>query len=684
MKSKSKITLVLTTAILILGSCSTLFDNKSSSKSENLPMYEEGGGRDDMTMAIFRLDGKGLSSDDEKYLGTITSALYNDFAKFSAIILYDKMNEDAIKEQQRLSQSGDYSDKNFISTGNLENSQYMLKGTLTKTGTTYTLSISVTVVETGISLAVFQKENIKLREIINSTVSRAAVASLLPQLKVKLTDAGKEALRKGYSAEEAEKLEARNALTLSYEAATKGNMMSALILSYEATDADKSLLAAKNQADKTFKMMGGTGTAIKEDIKQQSFWKEQLIGFEKFYKDHPPFELYYTMVPLQKGDIDYDTGMVNWEFTVGMRHKKVRTMEKVLNAVLGQLSKTNSRKNHWGFDNWPAISAESTKANQIISNLFKDYSTYNITASLYNNEDEPIGTVTFVMYGQLVLVSNNRIKAVSTQERKMIITAHGNLSTDDMHIRIDSINGVNADLSNANNYIRNTGIGKMPLKSLTTIPAKEILVPLLPEEIEKRNKEAAKKTEKRNREEVKEVEKRNKDESKKQEKEDYWSSRQLEKRLNANILALYNTQVDDLDKAFSFEGGVGFGHRNFSLDLRVVLPIHPIIDKYKGNGGDIICGLGFAAGYSFVWKYVILGFEGGLTYYFEGNDKSFIPTLEAKIDLIPAQKGFAFRFGYKFEFGDPGANNFNKWYFSPERSLGTGIVGSPMVGIVIY
>ncbi|WP_461255529.1 hypothetical protein [Treponema sp. R80B11-R83G3] len=675
MKSKIKVTLVLTAVILILGGCSTISNNKSSTKAENLPMYEEGGGRDDMTMAILRPTGQGLSSDEEKYLGIIQGALYNDVGKFSAIKLFDSMNNKEILEQQRLSLSGNYSEKDYIKIGELANSRYVMAGTLTKTGTTYTLNLSVTDVETGISQANFNKANIKLREITNSTASRAAVANILPQLKVNLTDAGREALGKEISADE---LEAQNALALSYEASMSGNLIDALIYSYTASNTDKSSQAAKNQAANAFKMMGGTGTAIKEDIKQQSYWKNNLIAFEQFYKNHPPFELYYTSVPVKKGDIDYDTGIVNYEFTVGMRHKNVKTMENVLNDILRQLSKTNSKKNHWGFDNWPTISAESTKANQIINDTFKGYSTYNITASLYNNEDEPIGTIDFVMYGQLILVSNNRIKAVSTQERKLIITTQGNLLTDDMQIRIDSINNINADLSNANNFIRNTNVGKMPLKSLATISKEQILVPLLPEEIEKHNKEVAKK-----------ADKRNKEVTKKREKENYWNSKPLEKRSNINIVALYNLQESDSEKALSVEGGLGFGYRNFSLDFKAILPISPVQEKIKNKEGELVYGFGFATGYSFVWKYAILGIEGGLTYFIDDNLKSssLLPTLEAKIDLIPGQKGFALRFGYKLEFGDPEDNDFNRWYFNSERSSGSNslrIIGSPMVGIVIY
>jgi hypothetical protein len=676
MTPMSKLTLLFMAAIFVLVSCSTFSNNnKSSSKADTHQMYEEGSGRADMTMAILRPTGHGLSSDEDKYLGIIQGALYNDFNRFSAIKLFDSMNNTAILEQQRLSLSGNYSEKDYIRIGELANSQYLLTGALTKTGTTYTLNLSITVVESGISLAVFHKENIKLREIINSTVSRAAVGNLLPKLDVKLTEAGKEALGKEYSSEE---LEAQNALALSYEASMRGNLIDALIYSYAAQSADKSSQAAKNQAANTFKMMGGTGTAIKEDIKQQSYWKDNLIAFENFFKNHPPFELYYTSVPIQKGYTDFDRGTVDWEFTIGVRHKNVKTMEKVLNDILKELGHTNSKKNQWGFDNWPAISAESTKANQIPNGLFKGYSTFNVTAALFNNEDEIIEKITFPMYGQLVLKSKSRIKVVSTQERKLVITANGNLSTDNMYIRIININGIDADISNADNYVRNTNVGKMPLKSMASIPAEEILVPVLPEEKEKRDRELAKKQEANERKQAK-IQKEN----------NYWKSKVLAKRSNINMAVLYNPQLESsLADAFSVEGGFGFGYRNFSFDTRAVLPLRPVIDKINRQENELILGLGLSAGYSFVWKYAILGFEGGFTYYFDkDSSSSFVPLFETKIDLIPAKRGFAFRLGYRLEFGSPDTNEFNKWYFGQDRSIGEKslrIAGSPMAGIVIW
>jgi len=346
-------------------------------------------------------------------------------------------------------------------------------------------------------------------------------------------------------------------------------------------------------------------------------------------------------------------------------------MEKVLNDILKELGKTNSKKNQWGFDNWPSISAESTKANQIPNELFKGYSTFNVTAALFNNEDEMIGNITFPMYGQLVLKSKNSIKAVSTQERKLVITADGNKSTEDMQIRVININGIDADKSNADNFIRSTMVIKLPLKSTASIPTSKILIPQLPEEIEKQTLIKEKKQEKR------------------QKKINYWSSKGLEKRANFNMVALYNPQANEVKDAFTVESGFGFGYRNFSIDARAVLPVGPIIDKIDGNvDKDLIFGFGIASGYSFVWKHAILGFEGGFTYYIDKNtDNSFVPTLETKLDLFPAKKRLSLRLGYKMEFGSPDANDFNKWYFNQNNSFGGDslrIVGTPMAGIVIW
>jgi alkyl sulfatase BDS1-like metallo-beta-lactamase superfamily hydrolase len=114
----------------------------------------------------------------------------------------------------------------------------------------------------------------------------------------------------------------------------------------------------------------------------------------------------------------------------------------VLNDILKELRQTNYKKNNWGFNNWPAISAQSTKANQIKTDIFEKHSVFSIKAVLLNKDGESVAMRDFFLYGQLKLKPGNNIGAASTQERRMIITANSELITDDMQIRVISINGI--------------------------------------------------------------------------------------------------------------------------------------------------------------------------------------------------------------------------------------------------
>jgi len=110
-------------------------------------------------------------------------------------------------------------------------------------------------------------------------------------LGVKLTEAGRKVLLT-FSEEEQN---AQNALASSYEAERNGNFVTSLIYSYTAAGADSGSTAAKKQAAAAFKMMGGSGAAIKDDYRQQQHWKKQLVEFENYYREYPPFSIVYIL-----------------------------------------------------------------------------------------------------------------------------------------------------------------------------------------------------------------------------------------------------------------------------------------------------------------------------------------------------------------------------------------------------
>ena len=659
MKPNGKKHIALFLVVLSMLGCASL-KGRDKQASDNLQMYKEGKGREDMTLSILRPAGIGLFHDEEKYLDIIQGALNSDFGKFSAIQLFDSKNLDTILEQQQLSLSGHFSESDYIRIGELVQSRYFLAGDLARVDSSnFNLYLSISDKEKGVILCAFTK-TVSLKEIINSKASRAAVASLLPELGVVFTPAGQEALKEELSAEETE---ARTALALSYEASRSGNLIDALIYSYTATSADKNSAAAREQAASAFKMMGGEGTKIIEDIKRQQYWKDNLLAYENFYRNHPPFELVYTSKPVMKGAANYDQLTVDFEFVAGLRHRNVKTMQKVLNDILKELQKTDYKKNQWGFNRWPEISAASTRRTSIPTDVFEGYRTFTVRAVLLNNREDIVATAEFPLYGQLLITQENIIQAASTQERRVDITVKSSLITDDMQIRVISINGTDAVKSNVDAYIKNFAVEKLPIKSAITISKNNLRTPELPEDKGKRI--AA--------------------EAKVRDKQAKWNAKPLQNRFNINAMAMYNPLLAaDYENALAFEGGVGLGIKNISLDGRLVYSYDSILNKKMGE----IYGLGLAAGYSFVWRHFLLSFEGGGTWYKDGSAATFLPLFETKLDMVPGKKGLAFRLAYKMEFGKPDpANLFLQSYFAENNSFGSEslrIVGNPSVGIVLW
>ena len=688
--------------ILIIG-CSTLKSTDNTQVKVDVgPLYQAGTGRDDITLAILRPRGIDLASEQEKYLDILQGALIGDFNKFSAIKLLDVKNMEAIIGQLELSMSGLFSEENYIEIGRMTNAKFILAGSLTKIDNTqFDLYLSLTDLEAAEPIAVFQKI-IKLRELINYSASRAVAADILPRLGVVFTPEGKLALETVLSAEETE---SQNALALSYEASRSGNLIDALIYSYAAEDADKNSVAARQQASEVFARMGGSGSAIKEDIKRQEFWKKNLTAFEDFYRTHPPFELVYTAIDISKGITDYDRQTTDFEFYVGLRHKSVATMQKVLNDILKELRQTDYKKNKWGFDNWPKISATSTKSNQIYSDIFNNYLTFNITAALLNDDDEVIAELNFPLYGQLMLSGRSAIGVFSTQERRMALTVPNDmvLRTDNIYFRVISIDGYDADTANVNKYLRNSVVVRMPIKSRISIPSDKQLVPELPEEREKRlaaqQKEMAKQEARASKQKEQDTnyltkqrdqaaenrDRQQQSEARKRAREDLWNTRKLRGRGNIAVGVTYNHESgDDLKNALAIEGGLGLGIKNFSIDGRLVYPIRSIA------GNDSILGFGAALGYSYVWNSFMASLEGGATWYRDNNGNlpiAVVPTLEGKFDIVPWKPGLGLRLGYKLEFGSQKNGGLHELLFSPDNSFGGNslrMIGSPSAEIVLW
>jgi hypothetical protein len=137
-----------------------------------------------------------LAADEIWLLQLIQSSLAGDFNKYSAMTIVDRQNVDTILAEQSQSLSGNYSDNDYISIGNLTNAQCIVTGTLTKTAPTmFLLELSAADTETGVRRASYPPKNCSAQDLRRMSVIKEAAAELLSQLGITLTQAGKKALQ---------------------------------------------------------------------------------------------------------------------------------------------------------------------------------------------------------------------------------------------------------------------------------------------------------------------------------------------------------------------------------------------------------------------------------------------------------------------------------------------------------
>ncbi|MCL2472160.1 MAG: CsgG/HfaB family protein, partial [Treponema sp.] len=159
------------------------------------PMYVGNGGSN-IRLAVLAPEVQG---DVPGYLSLyIQGLLNNNINKFSAISLIDRQNLNNIIAEQNLAASGRFSEKDFVSIGNLTNANYFLFGTIQRLpDDRYSLQLSVTESSTGVLKANFMRDGTLEQLQGRGTLINEATAGLLDKLDVQLTEAGRQALLAG-------------------------------------------------------------------------------------------------------------------------------------------------------------------------------------------------------------------------------------------------------------------------------------------------------------------------------------------------------------------------------------------------------------------------------------------------------------------------------------------------------
>jgi formylglycine-generating enzyme required for sulfatase activity len=313
------------------------------------PLYEGDGGKD-ISLAVLAPELRGGVAGDEWLPVYIQGLLHSNFRKYSAMTLIDRQNLDQIIKEQDLAAGGRFSDKDFISIGDLTNTRYFLTGTVQKLpGGEFAVSLSITDASAGESRASFMKNGTPAA-LQNGTLLNDASESLLAQMGVTLTETGRRTLTTGrYMAASAEAGYARGVT-----AEASGASVEALLNFSQAVAFDPSRMEALTRLGSvSSEISGGSVSAnILNDLQARRAWLNAMREAAAFFNSHPPFEITYDPNLLQVGITDYENERANLGMQVGLAPSEAGFA--ALNALLEGLEKTGKRE-VWGFSGWPFL-----------------------------------------------------------------------------------------------------------------------------------------------------------------------------------------------------------------------------------------------------------------------------------------------------------------------------------------
>jgi hypothetical protein len=410
--------------------------------------YYTGNAGRGIRIAVIAVQGSGIVASDRDLLSLIQSSLTADFRRFSAMTVLDRSAFDAVIAEQGLSETGDYSQSDYNKIGRLINARYIVAGSLSSIRGDYALSLAVVDTELGTRRASYGPVTVSAANIRNLSALKDASASLLPQLGVSLTDAGKTALRETDS----RNANARAALARA-DALLADNPTSveALAYYYQAAALDPALLDAANRASVVAQDIssGDPGKNARRDIEWRQSWVDKLTETENYFTDffktyNQPYALVYsTDFSYSIDSIDYrnETAPISFEYAMSEYTDWTSIVTNTVEAVRQGLNATGNREK-WGLPNWPmeSMAKRSPFQNGSI--------TFTVRVELVNDEEKVIGSETVTLTAQWVcdtttseLKMDTSVSPSTMQTLTFSSVAIADI-TDTLTIRFSTVNGM--------------------------------------------------------------------------------------------------------------------------------------------------------------------------------------------------------------------------------------------------
>jgi hypothetical protein len=412
--------------------------------------------------------------ENQNYLpALIQGELMANFKNYSAINVFDRVN---LEKNYAELLSGFYDDDAEASRdlGHLVPTNFFMNGMVTKTSSGYAFQIQITKTSDKM-LAASYSGTCTIEELDNFSGIRRISLDLLTKMGVELTDSSITVLS---GAGKIDYINAQTFLAQGITAQQKGTLVEAMAYYYNAVFYDPKLSEANGRLTvlSSYISRGNIGENVRNEIQMRNEWHAILTDCSNYFNEHLPFEIRYNPV-LNQGQINFQGGSVELSFPIESRHTDSL---KIIDDIISGLKK-QGKKQSWGFSGWPIgtlfINNSPTfdEISWVGTELRSEESVgiswclLEVRCSLINDNNKVLDTaIKRLIIGvgfnaswennQWVFNENRLIRRLSSRSNGTLIFSNVNSDdiTDNLSIRIDSVNGIDAATAIRSGYIKIT------------------------------------------------------------------------------------------------------------------------------------------------------------------------------------------------------------------------------------
>ncbi|MDD7417748.1 MAG: leucine-rich repeat domain-containing protein, partial [Spirochaetales bacterium] len=287
---------------------------------------------------------------------SIQGIVQSDLRKYGDLKVVDRLNENMIKAEQKLSESVFYSDDDLLQIGNMTKARLIVVGKiLYKPATSsFQLNFNINDVEKNEIKATANIDNCSLVTIENGDAIHELSYKLMSEYGIKLTETQKQELtKKSSSSTNNLSIEAQINVAKGMIAAQNGQNVEALSYYMKAKTQDKTFI----DADKLMNQMtsvvtgGNFGETAKNLIKLRKDWIKLLEETAKFIADNEPMYdfVYDTYMEIDKIDYENEKLSIKFHYPAVFKEQSEINKKELMEKIIAAYNKIPESKD-WGID----------------------------------------------------------------------------------------------------------------------------------------------------------------------------------------------------------------------------------------------------------------------------------------------------------------------------------------------